>query len=155
MALFKFIFAFSWIIPAIIYHFQMRGDKKKDIYTKVLLKKIGDNCYNCGDFLGVYNLHLIYKENFELCVRCNRDLSISKVESTWFRYLVMFKKFLLSDKSNKIVFFLFITLTLLFVSLFIGNNILSDFASILNSTCLLIYWILQVIRNTLNKNPHN
>lgn len=153
MALFKLIFAFSWIIPVIVYYIQMKGDKKKSIYTNIFHKKLGDNCYNCDS--GLDNNNTTFgRDNFELCVSCNRDLSISRIESTWFRYLVMFKKFILSEKSNNLFFFLLISLALLFVSLFIRNNILSDFASILNSSCLLIYWILQVIRNNLNKNPH-
>jgi hypothetical protein len=151
MGLFKLIFAFTWIIPVFIYYLQMRGDKKGIIFTNIFYKKLGDYCYNCNSHLGNNNTIFDRKENFELCVRCSRDFSISEIESTWFRYLVMFKKFLLSDKSNKLVFFLLMPLTLLFVSLFIGNRTLSDFASILNSTCLLIYWILQIIRNTLNK----
>lgn len=155
MALFKLIFAFSWIIPVIVYYIQMKGDKKKSIYTNIFHKKLGDNCYNCDSDLGNNNTIFGKEYNFELCVSCNRDLSLSRIESTWFRYLVMFKKFLLSDKSNNLVFFLLISLVLLFVSLFIGNRTLSDFASILNSSCLLIYWILQVIRNTLNENTHN
>jgi len=154
MALFKLLFAFIWVIPAIIQYRLTKGEKKHLVFLNTISKRSGNNCYNCNTILDRKYLHS--EENLKLCKGCNRDLSIQLLESNRFfsRFnCILFKKWLISKESDKIIWILPISLIFLISGLFVDNTFYKNFSSITNSSIIGSYWILQAFKTYINKKP--
>ena len=121
------------------------------IYSHWVDKKNGISCYSCSDPTSKLEEDPSFisteKEDFRLCKACEREVRIDNILHGR-NLLLKFKKFLLSDRYNKIsVFYALSSIVFLIPGFFFRYDIFN----ILSSLVLISHWSLMSYRNYLNK----
>ena len=164
------IMIITLIISGSYYWYLNKKDKLINL-SKIRQKR---NCCNCGCNLYSNNEELLqiikqkwdsksllfidrlknfislteYKD-IRFCKSCNRDKKILYLNGDLSYLKYDFKRMILSLQLEKMIVFILIPLFISIIAMIFNYDNLNHVASIINSSMLIIYWVLQLYRNVL------
>lgn len=154
MVIFKLLLSLTTLLLVgfnFLYRYRHKDHIKNSIY-----KEKGINCYNCSEYLPLDDSEFLNilqndEKNLTLCKSCKRDLHLSKIIGFYSAIPIHMKRYILSTNRNYMVILPIFALFLLAISLIINNPIMSNYASIINSTSLIFFWGLEIYRIYINR----
>jgi len=136
-------------------YFLKRKIGSNKVAQNLLHKRDGIVCYSCNNII-ITDINQAIdkivddKEDLSLCKSCQRDVKLSNLLHNS-NLLLIFKKWVLSKKSEKImVVGLCITVFMMLISFLLLPRLMNVF-SMINNIYLTIYWLIMIYRVYLNR----